>query len=94
MATLEVCVERLSATSSNPFCSVVAAFEAAIGHPAMASFDRKMADAKTSTELEATVLGATGASELMEFTHMALGAVLARETERQYQAACVSSPPR
>jgi len=79
MATRQINVQRFSVISSKLFCDVVAAFEAAIGHPDMASFSRSLATAKTFAEMEQIVQEAIGPSELMEFTRMDLGAVLRRK---------------
>jgi uncharacterized protein (DUF302 family) len=76
MATKEISVQRFSVTSSKNFRDVVAALEAAIGHPDMSSFSRKLGDASSFTEVERIVNEATGARGLMEFTRMDLGAVL------------------
>ncbi len=76
MAVREIRVQRFSVTSSRPFHDVVAAFEAAIGHPDMRSFGQNLGAAKTFAEVENIVRQATGPAELMEFTRMDLGAVL------------------
>lgn len=76
MTTKEIRVTRFSITSSRSFKDVVAAVEAAIGHPDMNSFTRNLADAKTFSEVEKMVGEATGPNELMVFTRMDLGAVL------------------
>lgn len=76
MTTKEIRVTRFSITSSRSFKDVVAAVEAAIGHPDMNSFARNLADAKTFSEVEKMVDEATGPNELMVFTRMDLGAVL------------------
>jgi hypothetical protein len=76
MATRQVQVERFSVTSSKAFQEVVAAIENAIRHPDMNAFRKNVAAAKTYGELEKIVHGATGPSELMEFTRMDLGEVL------------------
>jgi uncharacterized protein (DUF302 family) len=74
--TKEIKVQRFSVTSAKGFHDVVAAFDAAIGHPDMNSFSKNVADAKTFAEVEKIVQDATGPSELMEFTRMDLGRVL------------------
>jgi hypothetical protein len=74
--TKEIKVQRFSVTSAKGFHDVVAAFDAAIGHPDMNSFSKNVADAKTFAEVEKIVQEATGPSELMEFTRMDLGRVL------------------
>lgn len=69
-------VQRFSVTSSKAFHKVVAAFEAAVGHPEMNAFRNSVAAAGSFAEVETIVGGATGPSGLMEFTRMDLGAVL------------------
>ena len=79
MATKEIKelkVQRFSVTSSKGFHDIVAAIEAAVGHPDMRSFAKNVGAAKTFPEVERIVREATGPSELMEFTRMDLGNVL------------------
>jgi uncharacterized protein (DUF302 family) len=76
MVTTQVQVERFSVISSRSFLEVVAQLEKAIGHPDMRAFEKNLTAAKTYDELEKLVHGATGPSELMEFTRMDLGEVL------------------
>jgi uncharacterized protein (DUF302 family) len=76
MTMRQVRVERFSVTSSKTFQEVVAEVEKAIGHPDMSAFGKSIRAAKTYSELETIVRGATGPSELMEFTRMDLGEVL------------------
>jgi uncharacterized protein (DUF302 family) len=76
MATKEINVQRFSVTSSKSFHDVVAALEAAVGHPDMNSFTKNLTAAKTFAEVEKIVDEATGATGLMEFTRMDLGAIL------------------
>jgi uncharacterized protein (DUF302 family) len=76
MATKQINVQRFSTISSRAFQDVVTAFQAAVGHPDMNSFSKSVAAAKTFAEVEKIVQGATGPSELMEFTRMDLGEVL------------------
>ena len=76
MSTREVHVQRFSVTSSKMFQDVVAAFETAVGHPDMNAFRKNVTAAKTYAELEKVLDGATGPSELMEFTRMDLGEIL------------------
>ncbi len=76
MATKEINVQRFSVTSSKSFRDIVAAIEAAIGHPDMKSFSRKLGEAASFTEVEKIVNEVTGPRGLMEFTRMDLGAVL------------------
>lgn len=76
MTTKELRVARFSITSARSFNDVVAAVEAAIGHPDMRSFSKNLADAATFAEVEKIVGEATVPNGLMEFTRMDLGAVL------------------
>ena len=76
MAVNDIKVERFSITCAKDFGDVVAAVEAAIGHPDMKSFSRNLADAKAFSEVEKIVGEATRPNGLMEFTRMDLGAVL------------------
>jgi uncharacterized protein (DUF302 family) len=76
MTTKEIKVLRFSVTSSKGFHDIVAAIEAAVGHPDMRSFSKNIRDATTLPEMEKIVREATGRSELMEFTRMDLGEIL------------------
>jgi uncharacterized protein (DUF302 family) len=73
-------IERLSVTSSKPFEAVVAALEAAIGHPDMAHFAKGTEGARTFAELESTVDRALGRTGLMLFHKLDAGAVLRKES--------------
>jgi uncharacterized protein (DUF302 family) len=79
MTTKNIDVRRWGVTSSLPFEIVVAAIDAAIGHPNMREFSAEMAGAKTGGELEAVVEKALGKSGFMEFARFDLGAVLKKE---------------
>jgi uncharacterized protein (DUF302 family) len=72
-------VQRWSATSSKPFERVVAAVDAAVGHPNMREFSAQIATAKTASDLEAVVQRALGKSGFMEFARFDLGVVLQKE---------------
>ena len=78
-ATSEISVRRVTVTSTRPFESVVAAVEAAIGHPNMSDFSRQLAGSKTYAEMEKVVQAAIGKSGLMEFARFDIGAVAAKE---------------
>jgi uncharacterized protein (DUF302 family) len=82
MTTKQISVERLSVTSSRPFESVVATIDAAVGHPDMSEFGKRIAASKTYDELEQIVRGALGKSGFMEFARYDLGAVLRKEPQR------------
>src|SRR5271167_4328803 len=76
ITTSKIQVQRVTVTSSEPFRSVVAKLDAAIGHPDMNSFTKGMVGAKTIVDLERIVKGAIGASGLMEFVRFDIGLVL------------------
>jgi uncharacterized protein (DUF302 family) len=78
MTTRHVSIQRLSITSAKPFETVVAAVNAAIGHPDMGEFARKIASAKSYDEMERVVQPVLGKYGLMEFTHFDIGMVLAK----------------
>jgi uncharacterized protein (DUF302 family) len=76
MRTRQMNVERFSVTSSRSFRDVVAALQAAVGHPDMNTFRKNIATTKTSAELENVVHAVVGSSGLMEFTRFDLGEFL------------------
>ncbi len=78
MATRHISVQRSTVTSAKPFESVVAAVNAAIGHPDMGEFAKKIASAKTYREMESVVQPMLGKYGLMEFIHFDVGMVLAK----------------
>jgi uncharacterized protein (DUF302 family) len=78
MATRQINIQRLSITSVKPFESVVAAVNAAVGHPDMVEFARNIAAAKTYEEMEGVVHPVLGKYGLMEFTHFDMGMIIAK----------------
>ena len=60
LTILKIEIERLSVTSSKPFDVVVAALEAAIGHPDMVEFVEATRGARTLAELESVVHRGSG----------------------------------
>jgi uncharacterized protein (DUF302 family) len=80
MTIRKIEIERLTMTSSKPFEAVVAALEAAIGHPDMAEFMKAVAGARTFAELESAVQKGLGRTGLMLFIKFDLGAILRKET--------------
>jgi hypothetical protein len=79
MTTRQISVQRLSVTSTRRFEGIIAAIDAAIGHPNMSEFNRELADSKTYAEMETVIRAVLGKSEFMEFARYDLGAVLAKE---------------
>jgi uncharacterized protein (DUF302 family) len=73
-------IERFSLTSSKPFDQVVAAVNAAIGHPDMAEFGRSTHAARSFAELKSAVEKGLSKAGLMLFMQLDQGAVLQKET--------------
>src|ERR1700688_873722 len=73
-------IERFSLTSSKPFDQVVAAVNAAIGHPDMAEFGRSTHEARSFAELKSTVEKGLSKVGLMVFMQLDQGAVVRKET--------------
>jgi hypothetical protein len=78
--TRQIGVERISLTSSRSFEEVVAGLEQEIGHPDIAAFSKRIAEARSLAELETAVQEAIGPSGLMEFARFDIGAVLPERT--------------
>ena len=82
MTTRKVEIERISVTSSKPFEAVVAALEAAVGHPGLAELAKATQSARTFAELESAIQRGLGRTGLMMFMSLDLGVVLRKETGR------------
>ena len=80
MRVRKVEIERLSVTSSKSFEAVVAALEAAVGHPDMVEFGKATKAAPTFAELEGAVQKGLGRTGLMMFMVLDHGAILRKET--------------
>lgn len=68
----------MSLTSTKPFESVVAAVDAAIGHPHMSQFSKRVAESKTYAEMEKAIHPVLGKYGLTEFARFDIGMVLAK----------------
>jgi uncharacterized protein (DUF302 family) len=79
MPIVRVEVDRFSLVSSKPFSQIVAALEAAVGHPDMREFGTNVAKAASWQELEKVVNASIGPSGFMEFTRFNLGQILSKE---------------
>jgi uncharacterized protein (DUF302 family) len=75
-------IERFSLTSSKPFDQVVAAVNAAIGHPDMAEFGKATREARSFTELKSAVEKGLSKAGLMLCMQLDQGAVVRKETGR------------
>ena len=80
MAIQQINVHRFSVTSSRSFESVIAAIDAAVGHPDMRGFYKDMAAAPSWASLEELVQRALGASGFMEFVRFDPGHILRKES--------------
>lgn len=75
-------MERFTLTSHKRFDEVVAALNAAIGHPDMAEFWRSAHQTQSVAELESAVRKVLGKAGLMLFVEFDHGAILRKETSR------------
>jgi len=80
IATVQI--ERFSLTSSRPFDEILAAIEAAIGHPDMFEFAKRTAAAPSFPEFESVVREGLGRTDLMLFMELDHGAVIRKATGR------------
>jgi uncharacterized protein (DUF302 family) len=79
MTIQEVKVQRLNIISTEPFETVVARIDAAIGHPDMVAFYKSLSAAKNEAEMEKVVNPVTQPNGLMEFARFDVGQVLQKE---------------
>ena len=79
MTIQEVNVQRVNIISTEPFDTVVARIDAAIGHPDMVAFNKSLAAAKNEAEMEKVVNPVTQPNGLMEFVHFNIGEVLQKD---------------
>ena len=75
----QIAVERWSLVSPKPFAEVVAALDAALGHPDMRDFGMNVMKADSWQELEHVVRAAIGPSGFMEFARFNLGQIIQKE---------------
>jgi uncharacterized protein (DUF302 family) len=75
-------IERFTLISSKPFDQVVAALNAAIGHPDMAEFGRSTHEARSFGELKSAIEKGLSKAGLMLFMQLDQGAVLQKETDQ------------
>jgi hypothetical protein len=95
MPVTQVSVERFSLVSNKPFVDVLAAIEAAIGHPNIGAMQQEIAAAKTYSDMESVVRELTGPSGLMEFMRLQIGVVVNKErsgAKRQSARLLIGNP--
>ncbi|HXA83696.1 MAG TPA: DUF302 domain-containing protein [Candidatus Dormibacteraeota bacterium] len=76
----KVWIERFTLISSKPFDQVVAAVNAAVGHPNMAEFGRSTHEAHSFAELKSAIEKGLSKAGLMLFMQLDQGAVVQKET--------------
>lgn len=79
MKIQEILVQRVSIITTEPFDTVIARIDAAIGHPNMAVFLKSFSAAKNEAEMREVVAPVTEPNDLMEFMRFDLGEVLQKE---------------
>jgi uncharacterized protein (DUF302 family) len=79
--TRQIPVERWSVESSRPYDAIIAALDAAIGHPDMRSFSPDIYESASDASLRAAVAQALGPSGFMEFMRFDLGAVVRAQSK-------------
>ena len=80
MPVTTISVERFSLIAPRPFADVLAAIEAAIGHPDVRQMSRNLGAAASVAEMEAVAEPLTGPTGLMEFFRLNLGDVIGKES--------------
>ena len=76
MPTKRINVERVSVTSRKSLQEVLSKFDAAVGHPDIEEFWKRVAAAKTRPEMESFIQSALGPSGFMEFARFDHGGVV------------------
>ena len=89
MTVKKVQIDRFSVISSKPFEVIVAALEAAVGHPDMVEFAEAIQCALTFAELKNAIHRSLGRTGLMMFMKFDLGAILRKENGLNTPKVCV-----
>src|SRR5215472_9217819 len=76
ISTRRINVERITLTSRKSLEDVLSKFDAAVGRPNIEEFWKRMATAKTTSEMEKVVQSALGPSGFMEFARFDHGGVV------------------
>ena len=76
ISTRRINVERVSVTSRKSLQDVLSKFDAAVGHPNIEEFWKRMTAAKTTSEMEKVIESVLGPSEFMEFARFDHGSVV------------------
>jgi uncharacterized protein (DUF302 family) len=84
ISTRRINVERVTVTSRKSLQKVLSKFDAAVGRPNIEEFLKRVAAAKTTSEMEKVVQSALGPSEFMEFARFDHGGVVHKEESGDY----------
>jgi uncharacterized protein (DUF302 family) len=76
ISTKRINVERVTVTSRKSLQEMLAKFDAAVGHPDIQEFWKRVGSAKTNSEMEKVVQSALGPSGFMEFARFDHGGVV------------------
>jgi hypothetical protein len=76
MSTKRINVERVTVTSHKSLQDVLSKLDAAVGHPDIREFWKRVGETKTNSEMEKVVQSALGPSEFMEFARFDHGGVV------------------
>jgi uncharacterized protein (DUF302 family) len=76
ISTKRINVDRVTVTSRKSLQDVLSKFDAAVGHPSIEEFWKRIAATKTTPEMEAVVQSALGPSGFMEFARFDHGGVV------------------
>lgn len=76
ISTKRINVDRVTVTSRKPLQDVLSNFDAAVGHPNIEEFWKRVAAAKTTSEMEQVIQSALGSSGFMEFARFDHGGVV------------------
>ena len=76
ISTRRITVDRVTVTSRKSLQDVLSKFDAAVGHPNIEEFWKRVAAAKTTSEMEKVVRSALGPSGFMEFARFDHGGVV------------------
>jgi uncharacterized protein (DUF302 family) len=76
ISTRRINVDRVTVTSRKPLQYVLSKFDAAVGHPNIEEFWKRITAAKTKSEMETVVQSVLGPSGFMEFARFDHGEVV------------------
>ena len=82
--TKRINVERVTITSRKSLQEVLAKFDAAVGHPNIEEFWKRVGAAKTNSEMESLVQSMLGPSGFMEFARFDHGGVVHKGESADY----------